>query len=130
MLSLPFRGESAIIKGQTTPICGVLVFCIALRVLVTPLGAYDCSGAGNTGAVFVLAVVGCGAKVGSPLFDDFVTPGFDDHHDIAQRPVRDAGVVVAQTAVSGGGDPNLRGVAGWCALRDVDMNRLKGIAFV
>ena len=41
MLSLPFRGESAIIKGQTAPIItGLLVFCIALRVLVTRYTSY------------------------------------------------------------------------------------------
>lgn len=65
-----------------------------------------------------------------PFPDNLIAAGLDDLHDIPQGALRDAGVVVAQVALAGSGDPNLRGVGVGCALADVDMDGFQRVTLI
>ena len=77
-----------------------------------------------------LAVIGGGAEVGKPFFNDFAASRLDNHHNVTESSCRDLGIVVAQVAPTGGGDPDFCGIVGGSALGDVDVDRLQGIVFI
>lgn len=77
-----------------------------------------------------LAEERCRAEEGSPLLNDLVASGFDNHHDIAQSSGGNLGIVVAQVAAAGSGDPDLRGVGSGRTLGDMDVDRLQGVIFI
>lgn len=87
-------------------------------------------GAGVPGRFFLLAVIGCSAEIGNPLFYDFTASGLDNHHDVPKGSCGNVGIVMTEVAAAGGGDPDLCGIGSWRALGDMDVHRLQGIAFV
>ena len=78
----------------------------------------------------VSAVIGHRAEICLPLFDNLGASGFDDLHNIAEDALGNAGIVVAEVALSGLGDPYLCGVSVGSALTDMDVDGLQGVVFV
>lgn len=73
----------------------------------------------------------CGrTEVSSPLCDNLLTSGLNDHHYIPKRLRRDLGIVVAQIAAAGSRDPDFGCFRRWRSLGYVDMDRLQRVIFI
>jgi hypothetical protein len=70
------------------------------------------------------------AKVGKPLFNDLPAASLNDFHDVVQCPFWNAGIIMAKTAFSCPGNPNLCRVCAGHSLANVDMDRLQRLVFI
>ena len=68
-------------------------------------------------------------KVVQPAGFDVLGAGLNDSHDIAEKPLRDAGLVVAEVALARGSQPDLRGI-GVGLFGNVDVNGFQRVIFV
>lgn len=69
-------------------------------------------------------------KMRKPFLDDLTAPGLDHIHNVAQCMGGDMGIVIAQVAPPGLGNPNLCGVRAGSAQADVNMDWFQRVIFI
>lgn len=109
-------------------------FCLGHFVDVNKIAG--CLVEDNKTSVFCLgrqnvsAVIGYCAEICPPLFNDLGASGLDDLHNIAEDALGNAGIIVAEVALSGLGDPYLCSVSVGSALTDMDVDGFQRVVFV
>ena len=78
----------------------------------------------------MLAIKLCLAEIIPPFGDDLNAAGFQNRRNVAQGALGNAGIVIAHITAACRCDPDFGGVAGRCALRNVDVDRFEGIPLV
>ena len=87
-------------------------------------------GGEKASVLWALAIMADFSKEALPFFHDFLAAGFNDGHNITQRPRWDLRIIIAQQAFPCPCNPDFCGVAAGSSLWNMDVNRFQRVVFI